>query len=78
MLPAQVLLPGSNQKVVLSYTSGQVDDSGVAIDGSIAIEDRKPRITIEMAASMQTFEIETGAPVRLGMTTQDMRPPLTI
>ena len=78
MLPAQVLLPGTKQKVVLSYASGHVDDTGVAIHGSIAIEDRKPRITIEMAASTQTFEIETGAPVRLGMTTQDMRPPLTI
>ena len=42
MLPAQVLLPGTKQKVVLSYASGRVDDTGVAIHGSIAIEDRKP------------------------------------
>jgi hypothetical protein len=78
MLPAQVLLPGTHQKVVLSYASGDVDDTGVAIHGSLAIEDRKPQITIDMAASTQTFELETGAPVVLGMTTQDMRPPLTI
>jgi hypothetical protein len=78
MLPAQVLLPGTDQKVVLTYTGGEVDESGVTIHGSLAIVDRKPRITIDMAASTQTYEIETGAPVRLGMTTQDMRPPLTI
>lgn len=78
MLPPQVLLPGGDQKVVLTYHSGGVDLTGVAVHGTLEVTARHPKVAIETTGSTKVLAFETIAAAAIGMTTTDLRPPLKI
>jgi hypothetical protein len=76
IFPAQILLPGTLQKAVFSYTRAQTDGSGVTVGGTVGIVDRAPSATITGPTTVSSVAGATAAAASFGVRSVDLRSPV--